>query len=217
MGLFCEVNMRNDLLADIVTASGGTITDRNNRNLLLKDWLNAVQAPAVNYVARLNGTDQYWQLGGGIPLSNGDNFEFEAIVESTGLFSYVFDDDGGSFSRLFLIVNPDSTVTFRDYNMNLKVDGVSYVNGDTITFNDGLFHKFEIESLASVTLSKLGSRFNEVELISGVFKNLSVSKGGALTHEIPLTNKAQGATQLATVGNVNATMVGYNEDVWEQV
>ena len=34
--------MRNDLLADIVTASGGTITDRNNRNLLLKDWLEAV-------------------------------------------------------------------------------------------------------------------------------------------------------------------------------
>lgn len=37
--------MRNDLLADIVTASGGTLTDRNNRGLLLKDWLEAVQAP----------------------------------------------------------------------------------------------------------------------------------------------------------------------------
>jgi hypothetical protein len=34
--------MRNDLLADIVTALGGTITERNNRNLLLKDWLIAL-------------------------------------------------------------------------------------------------------------------------------------------------------------------------------
>lgn len=172
--------------------------------------------PVVNYVARLDGVSQYWQLsGGGIPLSNGDSFTFDAVVESTGLYSYVFDDDGGSFSRLFLIVNPDSTVTFRDYNMNLKVDGVSYVNGDTITFNDGSFHKFEVESLASVTLSKLGSRFNEVELMSGVFKNLTVSKNGNTTNEIPLTNKAQGATQLATVGGVNATMANYTPDVWE--
>ena len=33
----------NKLLADIVTASGGTVTNPNNRNQLLRDWLAAVE------------------------------------------------------------------------------------------------------------------------------------------------------------------------------
>lgn len=33
---------RNDLLAQIVVASGGTVTNPNNRNSLLQDWLNAL-------------------------------------------------------------------------------------------------------------------------------------------------------------------------------
>lgn len=207
--------MRNDLLAQIVIASGGVVTNPFQRNSLLQDWLDAVSNP-FEYVARLNGS-QYWQLSdGGIHLLNGDSFTFDAVVEPTGLYSYVFDGDGSS-SRLFLLINQDSKITFRGQSMNLKVDGVSYISGDIISLNDGSFHKFEVEILASVTLSKLGSRFNEVELMSGVFKNLSVSKGGATANEIPLTNKDQGATQLPTVGNVSATMVGYSEDVWEEV
>ena len=32
----------NALLAQIVVANSGTVTDPNNRNQLLKDWLNAL-------------------------------------------------------------------------------------------------------------------------------------------------------------------------------
>tara|TARA_R110000782_G_scaffold36090_2_gene86086 strand:+ start:584 stop:685 length:102 start_codon:yes stop_codon:yes gene_type:complete len=32
----------NSLIAQIVVANGGTVTDPNNRNQLLKDWLNAL-------------------------------------------------------------------------------------------------------------------------------------------------------------------------------
>jgi len=32
----------NQILADIITALGGTITDPNSRNQLLKDWLTAL-------------------------------------------------------------------------------------------------------------------------------------------------------------------------------
>ena len=35
------MNNRNKLLADIVIAAGGTVTDPNNRNQLLQDWLDA--------------------------------------------------------------------------------------------------------------------------------------------------------------------------------
>jgi len=31
----------NEILADIVIAKGGTVTDPTNRNSLLKDWLTA--------------------------------------------------------------------------------------------------------------------------------------------------------------------------------
>ena len=33
---------QNELLSLIVTASGGTVTDPNNRNQLFEDWLTAV-------------------------------------------------------------------------------------------------------------------------------------------------------------------------------
>jgi hypothetical protein len=33
----------NQLLVDIVIASGGTVTNPNNRNQLLKDWLLVVE------------------------------------------------------------------------------------------------------------------------------------------------------------------------------
>ena len=34
----------NEILADIVIASGGTVTNPNNRNQLLKDWKAALGA-----------------------------------------------------------------------------------------------------------------------------------------------------------------------------
>jgi len=37
------MNPMNEILAAIVIAAGGTVTNPNNRNQLLKDWLAAVQ------------------------------------------------------------------------------------------------------------------------------------------------------------------------------
>ena len=36
------MSIRNKLLAEIVVAVGGTVTDPNNRNQLLRDWLDAI-------------------------------------------------------------------------------------------------------------------------------------------------------------------------------
>lgn len=43
------MNNRNKLLADIVIAAGGTVTDPNNRNQLLQDWLDASGTPTADY------------------------------------------------------------------------------------------------------------------------------------------------------------------------
>ena len=45
--------------------------------------------------------------------------------------------------------------------------------------------------------------------------DFEVERGGEIIYAIPLTNKSQGATQLATVGSVNATMINYTGDEWE--
>ena len=34
--------IQNQILVDIIVALGGTVTDPNNRNQLLKDWLAAI-------------------------------------------------------------------------------------------------------------------------------------------------------------------------------
>jgi len=36
------MSIQNQILAEIIIALGGTVTDPNNRNQLLQDWLNAI-------------------------------------------------------------------------------------------------------------------------------------------------------------------------------
>lgn len=48
-GSVTNMNNRNKLLVDIVIAAGGTVTDPNNRNQLLQDWLDASGAPTADY------------------------------------------------------------------------------------------------------------------------------------------------------------------------
>jgi hypothetical protein len=206
--------MRNDLLADIVTASGGTITDRNNRNLLLKDWLEAVQAPAVNYVARLNGADQYWQLsGGGVSIPAGGRMEFKFIAPVGGY------DSGDTFfdnidRRRIRILNGSYDLSG---GFSAFVDGVQISTGLEAPM-DGLNHLVSVVANGVIVIEAFGARYPGLEgtMINAPLFDLTVyDASDNITHQIPLTNKAQGATQLATVGNVNATMVGYSEDVWE--
>ncbi len=36
------MSIQNEILAEIVVAAGGTVTDPSNRNQLLRDWLDAL-------------------------------------------------------------------------------------------------------------------------------------------------------------------------------
>lgn len=214
--------MRNDLLADIVTASGGTITDRNNRNLLLKDWLDAVKAPAINYVARLNGTDQYWQLSEAIPLIGNFRVEVEVVVFDTVGTSWVIDGETTNNRRFDVSIayldEYSVSLNQKDY-MKTIVNGQQAVSASTgELFELNLVRDGGVLDRSLREVFNIGSRFDGLETLNGYIRHFKVyDENDVLTHQIPLTNKAQGATQLATVGNVNATMIGYNEDVWEQV
>ncbi len=173
----------------------------------------------INYVARLNGTDQYWLLSESIQLTSGDIVRLTVKVSDlVGNLQYILDDDSGNFNRLFLILNDYGSTTFRKSIINtLSIDNIQYADGATPPIYDGEFHYFDINIRNNSNLSVMGARYNFIEFFGGTIKDVEVVKGGEVTNKIPLTNKAQGATQLPTVGNVSATMIGYSEDVWEQI
>ncbi|AII30178.1 hypothetical protein [Pseudoalteromonas phage B8b] len=181
--------------------------------------IDPVTPSPEQFVARLDGATKHWQLSESIPLTSGDIVRLSVNVSALiGSFQYVIDDASGSFNRLFFILNDNGSISFRDAIINsLKIDGFQYASGSTPPIYDGEFHEIEIAIKSNSNLSVLGSRFNFIEFFGGSIKDLEVFKGGVLTNQIPLTNKSQGATQLATVGNVNATMINYTGDEWEQL
>jgi len=206
--------MRNDLLAQIVIASGGTVTNKDDRNALLSDWLAAVESPQIE-VARLDGATQYWQLSEEISVPSGGSIELDLMYDSANQseIEYVLTSELNSDTSLFFTSKEALRAGSSGYISDVLVDGVSAV---TLPYDD-TFHTIKCiisGDLASVGI--LGARFNYTRNSSGVIKSFRVrDDSGLVINEIPLTNKAQGATQLATVGSVNATMINYTGDEWE--
>jgi len=186
--------------------------------------------PAINYVARLDGATQYWQLSEDITIPESTPFRIKIQAEldrdnTRHVFSNYKADDfrlisvsqlsaaqlfvGGN-SGFYSNLNPSEVVS----TVEVVGDGSSYV-----VIIDGAAASSALQ-VGVITFNSIGGKWGATTnamIGLGVHSNLSVEINHALTHEIPLTNKAQGATQLATVGNVNATMVNYTEAVWEEV
>lgn len=163
-------------------------------------------------VARLNGTDQYWQLSEAITIDV--NYSIELM--------FVGGQVSSLYARFYSLTNNDMTVDsageyfdkFRVIGGETLLNSVEIVTGDPIPTSGA--NKLETKLSASGVIEYIGS-FNGTRLINLPLYGFVVKDElGTVINEIPLTNKAQGATQLATVGNVNATMVGYTPDVWEQ-
>lgn len=177
-----------------------------------------------NYVARLDGVSQYWQLSQGVPVGVGDRIKFNisaplsnyatvfASNNSVSVWCYIEDEN-----RIVIRVNETSflgigfdSIISGDVTLDFYPDRIEcYNKGVTRTRYD---------AVPNFTIERLGSRESTFGILEGYIKDFQLSvMGGNTTNEIPLTNKAQGATQLPTVGTVSATMVNYTSDVWEQV
>ena len=169
----------------------------------------------VNYFAQLNGVDQYWELSEEIPIPDGGSIELDLMYDSENQseINYVLTSDASSDTSLFFASREVLSAGSSGYISDILVDGVSTV---TLPYDD-TFHT--IKCVVSTGLAKvgiLGARFDYTRNSSGSIRMFRVrDAGGVVINEIPLTNKAQGATQIATVGSVNATMGNYNESVWK--
>lgn len=165
------------------------------------------------YVAQLDGLTKYWQLSEDIPLPVGYSYEIDILYDESNQSAddYLATGEGDTNSPLFFVNREFLSSGGAGELSEPVVDGV-----DNKLPYDGSFHTVSVTSLSNqASVGILGARFNYTRNSSGIIKMFRVlDSNGFVVNEIPLTNKTQGATQLATVGNVNATMVGYTGNEW---
>lgn len=181
-------------------------------------------------VARLDGATKYWQLSAPITAPASTDFTYSAYISGTRTSDIegIFSDSGGS--SWLRVLDTDQS---QDLQMFIggSFKGASYPVGYDL--RDGNFNLFKLSrvggqlsfSINDSEMKSLGTSNAEFNIdnlfrfsnqyFTGVIYGFDVEIDGVLTNSIPLTNKAQGATQLATVGNVNATMLNYTGDEWE--
>ena len=171
------------------------------------------------WVAQLDGATQYWQLSEPIDLIAGDVIEigFVGDIIQDSYKSFIASTD--SNLRVATGADPQKfDLANTNYNKT-KVNGITIINNTTLIPNSGM-NILEFASYSNYLIKGFGARVNEsgsaILHIALAFYNFRVKRNGVILNEIPLTNKAQGATQLATVGNINAFMPNYTEAVWRK-
>lgn len=173
---------------------------------------------AKSYVYGLNGVDQYFQLSESVDFKVGDTLElgFIGSVVSGSYRSFVSSTD----SSLRVSSGGNPQVFDIASTSDAKVNGVTIINNQTPIPTSGMNY-LEFKSFSDYLIRGIGARVasdGSANLyINLPLYNFKVIRGGVVIHEIPLTNKAQGATQLPTIGSVSATIIGYNENDWEEI
>ncbi|ANY29576.1 hypothetical protein BOX08_gp11 [Pseudoalteromonas phage BS5] len=148
VGLFCEVNMRNDLLAaivsalggsvtnmnnrnkilvDIVLAAGGTVTNPNDRNMLLQDWLDAAGGvtpePSSTRIANANGVDQEWELS-------------ERLIDVDSLAGLKFEMEFISSDRGGTLISQSTDDGQKEFQVYMAANDIRFsIGGDVTTFS----------------------------------------------------------------------------------
>lgn len=169
-------------------------------------------ADAEQWVAQLDGATQFWQLSESIHLLADDVVEFDFTgYENVGLYKRFI----GSSNFVFSLDSGATGDNFRTRGiLSSEIDGSDLVSDSTVIPLPGV-HNVKVTPSSSYTIESLLSLGN-TNLTKAAMYNFRVIRNGVVIHEIPLTNKAQGATQLATVGDVNAFMPNYTNAVWRK-
>jgi len=175
-------------------------------------------AIAIKWVARLDGLSQYWRFSEILEVPAGAKIRFKmaGITEVPYISEVLFGHDEGDTVRTRLYL--DATQVRPAY-MKQKGDITGTVDGIDMDESyplDGLTHQVELSVANTFYIKDIGAHNNgQTYFLQGCVYDFEILIDEVITYKMPLTNKPQGATQLATVGNVNATMANYSSDVWE--
>lgn len=169
--------------------------------------------PQEEWVAKLNGSTQSWQLTSPIQLIADDVVELGFIGGTVSTpFAMFFESE----SRNFYISTTSDTLSFR-----VKATfGTPTLNGQLIDNNVTPIPPSGENVITAATvggevLSYIASRSGSSLFLNLAVYDFRIRRNGTIINEIPLTNRNQGSTQLATIGDVNAFMTDYAEDVWK--
>lgn len=192
-------------------------------------------ADAEQWVAQPDGATQSWVLSGPIVIPENTDFRvtftiqgvssnnnIEGVLSGSDFYFRLLDDASADFFQKYAQVNIAgagfgalrlSGINPRDGKFN-KLSLIR-ANGSIFTqINDGEVNKERDSITGAFTIEDI-CKFSS-SYFDGAIYGFEVEINGVLTNQIPLTNKAQGATQLATVGNVNAFMPNYTDAVWRK-
>lgn len=168
-------------------------------------------AVVEQWVAQLDGAMQYWQLTTPINLIPSDIVEIDFIggAVSNGFSAFI------GTTNFAVRFDVDTTKSFlREQGLDATLNGIAVNSGLTQVPASGV-NKVSLLVSSSGSLEQISSIVGSRLMNLPIF-NFRVTRNGVVIHEIPLTNKAQGATQLATVGNVNAFMPNFTDAVWRK-
>jgi len=171
------------------------------------------------WVAQLDGAMQSWQLTESINLIAGDKvrFKYKSSTTASSSIKAFYSRDTNYFPLVSLRSDGAYTVNAGA----IKIDGVDYQEGEQAPI-DGEYHEIEHTLTTNASISLLGAgwiSFSEKTTLwhlDSALLNFEVERASEIIHQIPLTNKSQGATQLATVGDINAFMPNYTDAVWRK-
>lgn len=173
--------------------------------------------PTINYVARLNGSDQAWNPRETLSFNAGDELEFEySSNEAWGNDRSNYFFDSSETPRAWLTASPFNDIVYDKDITDVYLDGEKVLRGVTKIPSDSLYHKFKMVFLSDGTITIFGGKPSGDEFNPSVFKNIKATISGNVL-EVNLTDKNQGATQLPTQGEVSFTMSNYDASVWEEV
>lgn len=218
----CEEIMRNDLLKQIVVAAGGAVTDPNNRNELLKDWVNALSGQAGRWYFSGNGVDQRIDFASDQVFSG--DFWIEAYVNmNSNGFHLASKGDNNRIaftSNGSLVVTASGVQATSSANSGILDNNVHKLR---ITRSSSGLYQYSIDDVLQVQtvqvsddlvlsslLNKLGG-FTNIPAFAGRVYNYSDSLGNAL----PLDDSfANNPTARSTGSGANGTYINATEASW---
>ena len=182
-----------------------------------RDYLSDV---VKDYVARLDGFSQGYNTSGTINLTSGNTVKVKTRFLTTLTQRNTILPSSGGSAGIYILTNA-KIYCRNDNNENIgmiSIDGGDFAVNPIIPL-DGLEHEITVMLSGSVESDYVGydgksSRYYcsaalyDLEVLNSLNETILL---------LPLTNKDQGANQLATVGNINTTMANFSTDVWEVV
>lgn len=166
-------------------------------------------AEIIQWVAQLDGTAQYWQLSGpiGVEIGGFILYRFLGFEPSSSFRRFIGGVGPFDVSTGF----PANTFLFSSGTLDAEINGEPLSNGVPIP-NNGVC-ELKLTAKEALLFSQVAAVESQRLLNVPVLSVSAYDSAGNLTHEIPLTNKAQGAFQVATTTPLGENL--YTQEIIE--